>query len=974
MQKKNPTIEDLQQRIIELETELNAKKKNIFSAIDEIDDPVFLINADFGIRDLNKKASVLWNMDKETVIGQKCHQILFKLKVPSEKCPLAKSLRSKKNESIEYYDSIRQKWFLLNSTPLFNEKNEIDSCIDILHDITDFKSIQIRTERITKSLQKAEKIAKIGNWEFDLGLQIVRASKGAREIYGLGIKQEKLTINQAKNIPLKEYRTKMDKALEDLIINNIPYDVEFEIIRETDKQRRYIHSIAEYDKERNIVFGIIRDITEEKETELALKKQNSEIEILNEELLAQNEELKRAKFETEQNAKILSRTEKRYRRLFENMHSGVAIYRAIDNGKDFKFLDFNRTAEQITKLTKEKAIGSTLLSQFPNMKNSPLFEALKEVDKTGKDKFLPPFYYKDKKREGWRQNYIYKLSTGEIIAIFTDVTELKRKEIELQKHNEELENAKVEALESEARYKALHNASFGGIGIHDNGIILDCNKGLVDITGYSFEELIGMDGFLLIEENYRDVVIDSINKKNEKYYEVIGVKKDGTKYPLRIEARVIPYKGKTVRVAEFRDITEQKKYEKELIRLSQLAQENEQYFRSIFEQAPILYWEENFSEIKKELNILKQNTENLEKYFDENPEIILEFAKKTKIENVNDTVFKTLGFKTKEDFFENLPFLFTEKSILDFKAALVNMAEDKTIFKCLTEQKTADGTVKHFLMKSFVPKGFENDFSKVIVAMVDISEIIEYEKKLIDAKEKAEESDKLKVAFLNNISHEFRTPMNGILGFSDLLITSEEDPATKQLYAQIINESCERLLDIVTDTIEISQIQSNQIAIDYNEFGIKSIIKSVLDAEKPKISKKGLEFIYSNDLDEDVLVKLDFQKTFRAVKHLIDNALKFTSKGTIELNVKRNTKNVCITVSDTGIGISKNMQTKIFEPFRQVELGATRNYGGNGVGLSLVKSYIELMGGTIELESKTNVGTKVTISLPIYHKNKNTNS
>jgi two-component system cell cycle sensor histidine kinase/response regulator CckA len=136
-----------------------------------------------------------------------------------------------------------------------------------------------------------------------------------------------------------------------------------------------------------------------------------------------------------------------------------------------------------------------------------------------------------------------------IIGNYHDITERKQKEQLL--------------LESEARFKALHNASFGGIRIHDKGIILDCNQGLSEITGYSVEELIGMDGLLLIAEESRSTVMNHILSGYEKAYEAVGLHKDGTEYPIRLEARNIPYKGRNVRTVEFRDISESKQAEEE---------------------------------------------------------------------------------------------------------------------------------------------------------------------------------------------------------------------------------------------------------------------------------------------------------------------------------------------------------------------------------------------------------------------------
>lgn len=135
-------------------------------------------------------------------------------------------------------------------------------------------------------------------------------------------------------------------------------------------------------------------------------------------------------------------------------------------------------------------------------------------------------------------------------------------------------------LESEERFKALHNASFGGITIHDQGRIIDCNLGLSEITGYPIDELIGMDGLLLIAEEYRSLVKSRIAEKYEKQYEVEALRKNGERFPVRIEGRTIPYKGKKVRITEFRDITEQKRAE-------QAVWESQTNFKALFEKGPI---------------------------------------------------------------------------------------------------------------------------------------------------------------------------------------------------------------------------------------------------------------------------------------------------------------------------------------------------------------------------------------------------
>nr|WP_320190278.1 PAS domain S-box protein [uncultured Desulfobacter sp.] len=152
-----------------------------------------------------------------------------------------------------------------------------------------------------------------------------------------------------------------------------------------------------------------------------------------------------------------------------------------------------------------------------------------------------------------------------VISSILDITALKHAEDQLRA--------------SEERFKALHNASFGGISIHDKGVILDCNQGLADITGYRLDELIGMDGLRLIADQSRELVMGNIKSRYEEPYEAMGVRKNGEEYPLRLEGKMIPYQGKTMRVVEFRDITESKRTLKAL-------QENEQFLASIFRSTP----------------------------------------------------------------------------------------------------------------------------------------------------------------------------------------------------------------------------------------------------------------------------------------------------------------------------------------------------------------------------------------------------
>lgn len=266
-------------------------------------------------------------------------------------------------------------------------------------------------------------------------------------------------------------------------------------------------------------------------------------------------------------------------------------------------------------------------------------------------------------------------------------------------------------------------------------------------------------------------------------------------------------------------------------------------------------------------------------------------------------------------------------------------------------------------------RGTEGKEVGLISTVRDISERKRNEIELVLAKEKAEESDKLKTAFLNNISHELRTPMNAILGFSNFLILETDSQEKKEMYRGIIEESCAKLLDIVTNIIDISHVQSNQLKLIIDETAIADILNEKRQSFKQIAENKNIEFIVNSSIDNELKVTTDSYKLRRTLSHLIDNALKFTYKGQVELNCSMvNSNFIEISITDTGIGISKEMLNKVFEPFRQVEGGAIRTFGGPGIGLSIAKAYVELMGGKISLSSTVNIGTTITINIPINYR------
>ena len=238
---------------------------------------------------------------------------------------------------------------------------------------------------------------------------------------------------------------------------------------------------------------------------------------------------------------------------------------------------------------------------------------------------------------------------------------------------------------------------------------------------------------------------------------------------------------------------------------------------------------------------------------------------------------------------------------------------------------------------------------------------------LFIAKEKAEESDLLKTSFINNISHEFRTPMNAILGFSSFLKKSDLSEENRKEFSSIVDKSCSQLLNIVDDTIEISKVQANQAKLFKTDVNIADIISEVINDFNETLLQKKLEINLDLNLNEaQLFIKTDKNKIKKIFWHLTDNAIKYTQNGYIKITGKLLENNYTeFRIADTGIGISPDMHKKIFEPYRQVETGVTRDFGGNGIGLSLSKAYVEMLGGKIEIESLLDKGTTIIFTIPL---------
>jgi PAS domain S-box-containing protein len=257
----------------------------------------------------------------------------------------------------------------------------------------------------------------------------------------------------------------------------------------------------------------------------------------------------------------------------------------------------------------------------------------------------------------------------------------------------------------------------------------------------------------------------------------------------------------------------------------------------------------------------------------------------------------------------------------------------------------------------------------MVSTVSDITELNKTQNDLLAAKEKAEESDHLKSAFLANMSHEIRTPLNSILGFSDLLLDPDYDAEQKNEFARMINAGGSNLLAIISDIIDISKIEAGQVSIEMTVFPLQKLVKDIQKEYSYKAQEKKLELrLDLSEMKEEIWIESDENRLRQILINFIGNAIKFTEKGFVEIGITPIGRFIEFRVRDTGIGIPKDYHDKIFERFRQVESADTRKYGGNGLGLSISKSLIELLGGSVRMESELGNGSCFYFLIPVSQK------
>ncbi|MDI9395953.1 MAG: ATP-binding protein [Euryarchaeota archaeon] len=341
--------------------------------------------------------------------------------------------------------------------------------------------------------------------------------------------------------------------------------------------------------------------------------------------------------------------------------------------------------------------------------------------------------------------------------------------------------------------------------------------------------------------------------------------------------------------------------------------------------------------------------------------ILLIEASSHKIVDINPVAIKTIG-RPKEEIIGNIchHFIFPTDvgkcPISDLGQSVDN--SERTIINAQKELIP--------ILKSVIPVSIE-DKEYFVECFIDLSERKLTEKKLLQAKYAAESASRAKSEFLSNMSHELRTPLNSIIGFSDILLEKVfGDLNDKQLkYVNNISVSGKHLLRLINDILDLSKVEAGKMELHYSEFSIGPVFDEVKSTIFPLSQAKNLEVEFKIDTDFGDM-KADRSRLIQILYNLISNAVKFTPEGgKISVYCKKSGNRAIFSVTDTGIGISPEDQKYLFEPFKQIDSGTNRHYGGTGLGLALVKYFVDMHKGRVWFTSVQGKGSSFKFELPI---------
>lgn len=516
---------------------------------------------------------------------------------------------------------------------------------------------------------------------------------------------------------------------------------------------------------------------------------------------------------------------------------------------------------------------------------------------------------------------------------------------ELKEANEELIKTRRISEESDEKMRSIYRVAPTGIGIVIDRQIKQINPCICEMTGYGMEELIDKDTRILYptqldydfvgEEKYSQIRTTGTGEVETRWQ-----RKDGSIINVLLASTPIDIndysKGITFTAL---DITQRKRTEKALRKSEAIKNKMVSNIGDV-----IVIIDEN--------GINQYKSPNLTGLFGWSQEDLLGKSSWDHIHPedlaAGKQFLQNLSKEPNAKGTTEVRFMRKDGKYVWIEITLVNLIHDTDIngflgnYHDVSERKKAEQLLKE-----------KNE------------ELQAANNELLAAKEKAEESDRLKSSFLANMSHEIRTPMNGILGFVDILKQPELVGNQQQDYLTLIEKSGNRMLNIINDIIDISKIEAGLNTVNIKESNIGELIEYTYTFFKPEVESKGMMFSINKHLPkDDEIIQTDGDKVYAILTNFVKNAIKYSHKGTIELGCAKSGETLELYVKDSGVGIPKERHNTIFERFFQGGDNHKVDQQGAGLGLSISKAYVEMLGGEIWVESEEGKGSAFYFTLP----------
>lgn len=653
--------------------------------------------------------------------------------------------------------------------------------------------------------------------------------------------------------------------------------------------------------------------------------------------------------------KAIRENEARFKELFNNMSSGCSIYEAVNDGEDFIFKDFNQSSENSLKIKKEDVIGNSIQKIFSGTKDFGLIDVFKRVWKTGKPELYPMKEYKDNKISGWFENYVYKLPSGEIVAIYDDVTEKKQADEAL--------------LQERERYHVLFKNSADGILLMTD-LFEDCNSAALNIFGCEKEELVGHHPAEFSPERQPDGS-SSTAKANEKIKLALSgepqkfywqhKKKSGELIDVEVALNSVMLQGKKLIQATIRDISERvyaEKLQSVIYKISEAAQTSEDItnlYKNLHEIINELFPVKNFYialyDEKQDLLTFpyfvdeydppqppKKLGRGMTEYVIRKGEAVLIDAKKD-LELREQGEVELIG--APQAIWLGVPLKLKGKVVgvmvvQDYENENVYGENEKQLLIFVSEQIT-----------------------QAIIRKQNAEAIIKYADEL-------NQLNATKDKFFSIIAHDLRNPFITILGFSELMLSDFGDLTDdeKIYYINEMHRSAEISHNLLQNLLQWSRSQTGKIEFKPDRISLLESVSENIELLLHAALKKQIQL--TADIDRGIFVKADEDMLNTVLRNLITNAIKFTQKGgmvSVSSEIKENL--VEVMVKDTGVGMDENTRKKLFRLDETQSTAGTDNEAGTGLGLVLSKEFVERHGGQIKVESELGKGSKFIFTLPV---------